>query len=186
MEFMLHYRGPLKSNRGPEDKLLLRRHFHKQLSVLWNQMPLSQFRSSLLDPAGTDLSLNVLRTISGFTFAPLVATKLRLVAELEISLLRPEPPGQLVNQGGDIDNRLKTLLDALTVPPAPNALPQGAAPESDENPFFCLLEDDNLITSLAVTSNRLLEPTLTPSEVVVQILVRTKHIGILMGTLGLG
>ena len=116
----------------------------------------------------------------------MVAEKLQLVAELEISLLRPEPPGQIVNQGGDIDNRLKTLLDSLTVPSSPNALPNGAQPFRGEDPFFCLLEDDNLITRLTVTSDRLLEPSLNPSEVIVQIHVRTKHVVVLMGTIGLG
>ena len=30
--------------------------------------------------------------------------------------------------------------------------------EQDEDPFFCLLEDDNLITSVSVTTDRLLIP----------------------------
>ena len=186
MEFTLHYRGPLKSNRGPDDKLVLRRHFHTQLAALWNQAPLAAFRQKLLDSTHAPAALNVLTPIQGFNFAPLVAAKLRLVAELDISLLRPEPPGQLVNQGGDIDNRLKTLLDSLTVPSSPNALPQNAQPMEAENPFFCLLEDDNLITRIGVTSDRLLEPTSNPSEVIVLIHVRTKHVEMLMGTIGLG
>jgi hypothetical protein len=52
-----------------------------------------------------------------------------------ITLLRPEAPGNIVTQGGDIDNRLKTLLDALKVPNLPNALPTGAVPEADESPL---------------------------------------------------
>ena len=30
--------------------------------------------------------------------------------------------------------------------------------EPDENPFFCLLEDDSLITSVSITTDRLLIP----------------------------
>jgi hypothetical protein len=30
------------------------------------------------------------------------------------------------------------------------------APDPEENPFFCLLEDDNLITRVSVTTDRLL------------------------------
>ena len=121
----------------------------------------------------------------GFNFAPLVAENLQLVAEIEISLLRPEPPGQIVNQGGDIDNRLKTLLDSLTVPCASNAIPSNEHPQPGEDPFFCLLEDDNLITRVSVASDRLLEPNVDPSEVILQIHVRTKHVAVLMGTIGL-
>ena len=40
MRFTLHYRGPLKANRGARDKHLLRRYFHEQLSLLWDQAPL--------------------------------------------------------------------------------------------------------------------------------------------------
>jgi len=31
-------------------------------------------------------------------------------------------------------------------------------PQDDEDPFFCLLEDDSLVTSIAVTTDRLLTP----------------------------
>jgi hypothetical protein len=36
-------------------------------------------------------------------------------------------------------------------------IPKDAEPRSDEVPFFCLLEDDRLITKFAVNSERLLE-----------------------------
>lgn len=88
---------------------------------------------------------------------PLVSSTLFAVAELDCVLLRPGPPGELFRSGGDIDNRLKTLLDALKVPEQ-NALPSGAKPEDDETPFFCLLEDDKLITALRVETDRLLNP----------------------------
>jgi hypothetical protein len=63
-----------------------------------------------------------------------------------------------VTQGGDVDNRIKTLLDALKVPNDPSALPDGISLTEDEDPLFCLFEDDNLITSLAIKTDRLLEP----------------------------
>ena len=39
-----------------------------------------------------------------------------LTCGLKILFLRKEGPGKLILQGGDIDNRLKTLLDALKMP----------------------------------------------------------------------
>jgi hypothetical protein len=57
--------------------------------------------------------------------------------------------------GGDIDNRIKVLFDGLRMPEHTPEL--GGVPlEVDENPFFCLLEDDSLITSVTVTTDRLL------------------------------
>jgi hypothetical protein len=39
----------------------------------------------------------------------------RRVAEIGLTFLCPEPAGQIVAQGGDIDNRIKTLLDSLKI-----------------------------------------------------------------------
>ncbi|MGA2445206.1 MAG: hypothetical protein ABSG50_07250 [Opitutaceae bacterium] len=96
------------------------------------------------------------------------------LAELSITLLRPESPGGLLTQGGDIDNRLKTLFDALTMPRHPNALPSGGAPKPDQARFFCLLEDDNLIVSLSVRTEQLLEPVNDKSLVDAMIFVQTR------------
>jgi hypothetical protein len=184
MEFTLYYRGPLKSNGGPKEKHALRVWFHGQLKELWKQLPLSQYQSLLkLDPDEHDLS--VIRQLHGFNFAPLVSAKAAFVAELRISMLRPEPPGSIVTQGGDIDNRLKTLLDALKVPSDPSQLPKGAAPIPGEKYFFCLLDDDNLVTRLDVDTDRLLEPGISPSEVVLTIHVTTKQLLVFGSTVGL-
>jgi hypothetical protein len=173
MEFTLYYRGELKANRGPKDKHKLRRHFHEQLKELWDQAPLNGARAGLLE-ASEEGEPSIVKPIGTFEFAPLVCSRLRLVADLRMTLLRPESPGRIVTQAGDIDNRLKTLLDALTMPHQPNALPPGESPSKDESPFFCLFEDDNLITRLDVSSDRLLDPAAEPSEVVLLIYVRTR------------
>lgn len=184
MEFTLHYRGALKANRSPAEKHQLRKHFHIQLKQLWTQRPLSIF-TYLLNPSPARGELSVIREIGKFRFAPLVSERIHLIAELEILMLRPEPPGSIVTQGGDIDNRLKTLLDALKVPAEPTALPQGATPEQGEDPFFCLLEDDSLITKISVDTDRLLELSEDPSEVVLLIHVITKQLAVLSATIGL-
>jgi hypothetical protein len=58
---------------------------------------------------------SIVERVGQFEFAPLVTKKLDLVAELDVLFLRPEPPGS-VGHGGDIDNRIKTLLDSLRIP----------------------------------------------------------------------
>jgi hypothetical protein len=98
---------------------------------------------------------------------------LHAIAELDIVMLRPGPPGQILRGGADIDNRLKTLLDALKVPEA-NALPDGIAPEPGEDPFFCLLEDDKLVTSIRIETDRLLVPR-DENEVLLLMRVTTKY-----------
>ena len=54
-------------------------------------------------------------------------------------------------------------------------------PSPGEDPFYCLLEDDRLITSVTVTTDRLLVPqdsSWQPNDVFLVILVATKVIDI--------
>lgn len=155
MRFHLHYRGPLKPNGGPQEKQELRRAFHPQLKDLWAQKPLNELTGIFF---GDIPEYNIIRNVNPFDYAPLVTEAHNLVAKLSITLLRPEEPGGLITAGGDIDNRLKTLLDALSVPKA-EQIPGGDVPHSDEMPFHCLLEDDNLVTGLSVHVDRLLNST---------------------------
>jgi hypothetical protein len=95
-------------------------------------------------------------------YTPLVRKSLNLACELEILFLRQEDPGALILQGGDIDNRIKTLLDALRMPTADE---HEASPPQSEH-VYCLLESDTLVASLDVDTDRLLFPaTDRPNEV---------------------
>ena len=149
MEFTLTYRGPLKANARPKDKHEIRRKFHEQLRVLWTQPPLNDRRGLVSSKPDTD-DVSVIVERSGFRFAPLVSTKLHAIAELRVLLLRPEPSGTIITQGGDLDNRLKTLLDALKIPDV-NAIQ--ATPQKDEDPFFCLMESCTSWSRLARSSS---------------------------------
>lgn len=172
MRLTLHYRGQLRANGSPVHKHELRRAFHAQLRTLWSQKPLSE-HTSLLAPRNQG-EYSLLRNSGAFTFVPLVNAEMDSTAELSLTLLRPEPPGNLLTQGGDIDNRLKTLFDALTMPRHANALPVDAKPTDGESPFFCLLEDDNLVTSVQVRTEQLLEPNSDSSLVELFIFIRTR------------
>lgn len=178
-EFTLYYRGPLKANAGPTEKHAIRVCLHAQLRDLWEHKPLSGMKAKLLDasrspevPPGGN---NLLFGVGGHQFGCIVSSRLNATAALDITLIRPEAPGSLLAQSGDIDSRLKTLLDALTIPPHPNALPPGFSPTPDQKPFFCLLQDDGLVTSLAVRTHRWLNPdAVSRSEVVLVIPVETE------------
>lgn len=156
MEFRLTYQGLLPSNGSAQEKHLIRRQLHVQLKELWNQIPLSHHRDFLEFP---HKDISVIRQLGGIDFAVLVCEQLKLYAEIDVVLLRPGPLGGLITKGGDIDNRLKTLFDALRYPKELQELPKGFAPSDDEKPFFCLLEDDQLITKISVSVDRLLVPS---------------------------
>lgn len=185
MEFTLVYRGPLKVNGRPKDKQNIRRAFHRQLKELWNQAPLDSFKR-YLDEAPEKGEITIIKKVGNFHFAPLVTEQLRLIAELNVTLLRPEAPGSIVTQGGDIDNRLKTLLDSLRMPHNESELPKEESPCEGEEPFYCLLEDDNLITSISIRTDRLLEPVSTSSDVQLLLHVTIKATAMIFGNMGLG
>jgi hypothetical protein len=73
--------------------------------------------------------------------------------ELQIDWHRHDPPGTILSPNGDIDNRLKTLFDALRMPQNDTEIPSDT---SHDGVFFCLLEDDSLITKLSVNTSQIL------------------------------
>ena len=167
MKLTLYYRGFLPSNGRPPVKQAIREAFDPQIKKLFTQAPLADQAASLLyrDPASGPN--NLLFTQSGSTFAALVSSRFHVTAEISVTMLRPETPGSLLAGAGDIDNRLKTLLDALTIPRDPSQLPDSFVPRDDSDPFFCLLEDDSLVTSLSVHTKQWLDAAAAESNHVV-------------------
>lgn len=162
VEFRLTYQGPLQSNGSVRQKHAIRREFHTQLRELWRvQEPLARWSGEVIDskpPIRTMVHAiaETFPAIGGYRFVPLVTKKLALACELDVLFLRREPPGSLVKHGGDIDNRMKTLFDALRMPNENNQVV--GSPTEGEDPFFVLLQDDSLVSKISITTDRLLKP----------------------------
>ena len=163
MEFRLTYAGELFTRARGRDRSLrlhaIRKNFHKQLQRLWTEHPVLR-RGYSTAPVIDSTPMKTNKTKFGFNWRPIVTADNGLICGLDILMLRAGPPGQTRS---DIDNRLKTIFDALRMPQSEEELGKGTSegvqrPGPDENPFFVLLEDDRLITHLAVTSDMLLEP----------------------------
>jgi len=202
LEFRLLYSGELPSsgNQGrPAVKHGLRRSFHPQLRRLWQNNrqlkillkyegerwlrdhpvrpfePGIQYSDKELFDAGTSaISENWL--IEGYKFVPLITAKLALYCSLDITFLRPEEP-RFVFHSGDLDGRIKTMFDSLRMPIGREET-GGTGPQDDETPFFCLLEDDRLISEVRVISDELLllpaQRQLGPHDVFAVIHVKIK------------
>jgi len=117
-------------------------------------------------------------------FAPLISKRIDIVGELDIIFLRQQAPGQLISEGGDIDNRVKTLLDALRMPSKAEVQSLGAATDQDPNPMHCLLQDDALITKVSIETDRLLKSA-TQHEMVAIVQVKTRLSKVTTGNLSL-
>ena len=197
-----------------KEKQVIRRAFRGQLAELWRTHPfLSRFmqahvRGVRFTPENAnaatieELNAQIFHTeYDDFTVADKIATRFALgdfrflpvvgsifegvdtTCALDVLFLRRDVPGKIVSGGGDIDNRLKTLLDGLKMPQA-GELPPTEAPAQGENPFFCLVEDDSLITEIKVVTDRLLTPpgdAEHENDVHLVIHVRTELIGLTGG-----
>ena len=171
LRFRLYFRGSLPANGSPKQKWRLREAFSSQLEALWTQEPLchiQKFRDSSLHQNECYLA----EARNGITYFPVISERIYTLAEIDILMLRPGSPGFITVGGGDIDNRLKTLLDALQPPNStdtykPDSLDLAA-------PISCLLQDDKLITRINVETDRLLDEPANSNEVVLIIGVHVR------------
>ena len=180
---------PAQSNPLASHKHSIRRVFHKQLQRLWaTDRFLSRYRITADDPnlgeqpvaaadsmfarwAPADHELQPLVEVVaarhhrlGYRFVPLVTSYFNLLCSLHMLFLRHDVPGSAI-QAGDIDNRIKTLIDALRMPQHENELVAGdEQPREGEDPFFCLLEDDNQVSGFSVETDTLLDPPDGPDD----------------------
>lgn len=175
MEFVLTYEGPLKpAKRGStvENKHDIRLALHPQLRRLWLLYPHLESRSehryglesiqlAYQDTTSTPstMSARLARRFDrcGVGYVPLVTEEADLVCSIDVLFLKSQGPGNLIYRS-DIDNRLKVLFDGLRVPNNGSEITPGWEPKEDENPLYCLLQEDSLITHLSVTTESLLEP----------------------------
>jgi hypothetical protein len=161
--FRLIFKGHLPSGSSADsrkkEKHAIRKEFHRQLVELWERNPSLRRRKGIYTAVGRTLIDETADNYArcGFRFVPLISRGNGLGCSLDILFLRRDEPGKVVSGGGDIDNRLKVLFDGLKMPTECNQV-SGFAPEPGEDPFFCLMEDDSLITEVKITTDRLLLP----------------------------
>jgi hypothetical protein len=174
--------------RGHEpDKLALHKHndirrkFHGQLKRLWEtnkflsehrvfpsdyniERPIGD-RTAHYGSAPPDSKMPLFEAIAtqrenqafGYRFVPLVRDGVSLLCSVDILFLRRDIPGSVI-EAGDIDNRIKTLIDGLRRPQSDNEMPKGTEPRDGEDPFFCLLSNDKHVSHFSVETDTLLDP----------------------------
>lgn len=178
MKFRLTYEGPIEATQGKaiggqrdpkaKHKHNIRKAFHVQLKQLWSTNKfLKEVTTKEAGIPGERIPLA--HYIAGqyrlnpYRFVPLVLDQYFLLCSVDILFLRRDIPGRVI-YGGDIDNRLKTVIDALRRPLHPNEVKDIEPPAEGEDPFYCLLEDDKQISHLSVEADTLLDPPLTDED----------------------
>jgi hypothetical protein len=183
VKFTLTYDGPLPPSANKpknQDKWDIRRKLDPQFRDLWSSHPALRFvaenrhfpktggttltqvhhlhpgpiipKAQLAGPEPEVLDLCESIEKFGAWFCPLVRESYALHCGLKVLFLRKEPPGKIY-QGGDIDGRIKTLLDALAMPTHREQILEVT---KQTEPIYCLMENDSLVSGLQVESERLL------------------------------
>jgi hypothetical protein len=198
---------PPSGNRSKnERKWQIRQGFHPQLKDLWSNHPalraveenrffpkyggapfaqthhrypgpIAPIRRTHVGPTPPNMELlDLCESINrhGAWFRPLVRESYALHCGLKVLFLRKEQPGK-VYQGGDIDGRIKTLLDSLTMP---QHVEQVLETTQENQPIYCLLEEDSLVSGLQVETERLLTDKDHPADfarLIIEVDVRVRQ-----------
>lgn len=182
MRFTLIYQGNLPPKGNARDKWRIRRELEPQLRRLWTLPPLlDSEKFTQRDYLPNDCYIG--QTVGGVEYMPLVTDRLHLGAELEVRLFSAVKPGGILNQHGDIDNRLKTLFDALSIPTSQQQLADGDI-DSDGR-TYCLLQDDRLVTRVDVSNDRLLTAPEHSQQALVMIRVQPVALRTTFANLGI-
>ena len=161
-----------EADKRAEHKHFIRRKFHTQMKAFWaasrlmrdrDIFPWSAATGGLLpeaalslwpnDPNAYRLSdvLARIYTRGNYRYVPLVWKEASLTCSLRFLCIRQDHNSALTI-ARDLDNRIKTVIDALCIPPPKQGSPikDGVAlpPQDGEDPFFCLLDDDRQVTTL--------------------------------------
>lgn len=173
MEFYLRYRGPLPATaRGDsraKDKDRIRHFISPQLEEFWkvypplsrialHAMPIGIIKGNRVE--SNDFGVHPANrfyriSFKQWHFIPLVTRSNEWVCNIAIRFLRRSDPGDVIQQDGDLDNRLKTFFDGLRIP---HSEPEVITDTPNKRNCFCLLEDDSLIAGFSIETGRLLGP----------------------------
>ena len=181
MRFTLFYSGKLPPNGKSKEKWRIRRCIEPQLRRLWDARPFKDI-AKYIDPHYDPDNCYVGKRVGKFEFIPCISTTLNMRTELQIRILSSQNPGDLL-RGSDIDNRLKTLLDALSIP-SEQQIPDDANAETDGR-VFCLLEDDKLVTRIDVSNDRLLSVADNSMDMIVLVDVHPVAFSVTMANIGI-
>ena len=174
MRFRLLFSGEIKAHREldikPPHKHDIRAYLSPQLERLWKTKAGLQRYASVIGAkargergeqypegslyceenrlAGLEYLADLNKKLNT-RFIPLIVPTFCLRCRIDVLFLRPEDTPNHILQSGDLDNRIKTLFDAMRIP-------QNHEVVDDGKTHFVLLQDDSLISELSVVGDNLL------------------------------
>ncbi|PKK88533.1 MAG: hypothetical protein CVV64_18440 [Candidatus Wallbacteria bacterium HGW-Wallbacteria-1] len=168
MNFVITFRGIIKSNGDAAHKHSIRCDLQKQIRKLWQREISNHGDKSVRDFICQETSVKK----NNGEYIPLMGRFFGVSCKLEILLLKPKEVNIFQSDSRDLDNQLKTLLDALAVPPDSQAM---NLPPNEANPFYVLLEDDKIVKDIRIRVAELLEDCTDQDELLAVIEVTAKR-----------
>lgn len=152
MHITLTYKGPVQGNaRKQSDVWRLRKSFHKQLYKLslTNEFEyVEKYANQDTEKSHPNIGIDVANS----RYVPFITSKMKTRCSLYVRVFRGVRQYNPVLGNVDLDNRVKTLIDALR---APQQISE--TKESDGTVRYVLLEDDSLIDGITVKSGHYLD-----------------------------
>src|SRR5271156_6808570 len=117
VKFLLEYDGPLRAATDSDTKIKnkneLRWRLSSQLGTFFQRGDFSKLpQGRVAHPPIRELEVQGRK----FKFLPVIWISVPVMCELTIQIKRRENPGGVLTQDGDLDNRVKTIFDALRMP----------------------------------------------------------------------
>lgn len=168
MKILLRYRDNLSTGPDPAEKMRLRFFLGKQLKRVWglhfeekhpaDRLPVGVPRPTP-KPDSEPYFVAVYPGHEGYRFIPLVTHGNKIQCSVEIRYGRwRSGGGARIFDNGDLDARLKALLDGLSAPAKGNTLDfSRVLPEHQSNTCYVLTEDDRLIDRVSVETFEILD-----------------------------
>ncbi|MGV8831687.1 MAG: hypothetical protein ACOH2N_06910 [Devosia sp.] len=177
MELILTFEGRIPAQRSDLGVIwTMRRSFSTQLQKVWGKEPfgiLKKWEDSEFAAGAPKFT----RSNGDQTFVPIYGRDVGVGVDLDITLLTGMPQQKAILSAGDLDNRIKRVVDALRVPKGHGEmakdLPSGGR-------WYCLLEDDNAVLSISTRLGAYLgsdDPSVSFAIVKVKPIAMTVNIG---------
>jgi hypothetical protein len=170
MEFVLSYSGAVKSSRDRKITSSIRKSISAQLERLGRDERLKGAFNRL---SNVDNTIQGSSFFSGTRFIPVFGVATLTTVELDITLLNGSDYHSPL-KNGDLDNRLKRVIDGLRCPLTGDEVDEGTL--FDQKRCFCLINDDSILSKISVRAFPNLSAN-SESDTVVLINAKVKAFG---------
>lgn len=181
MEIVLTYRGKIPSKTSSKSAIWdMRRSFDLQLRKLWGKEPfdiLKQWEDSNFAAGAPEFRLRQ----GDQLFVPLYGNAIGVGVSLDIRLLTGMPEQKPVISAGDLDNRIKRIIDALQ---APAQLGEHLDDLEPNQRWHCLIDNDSVVLGLNARLGAYLGSD-DPSESCAIIVVRPIPLRVTLGNMSM-